>query len=241
MATGKKSFILYLDQRGIFEKLTNEQAGLLIKHIYAYCADENPDADFVTDLAFESIKQALKRDLKKFEGIKGKRSEAGRKSAEKRAQQKATNPTSVDFVKTIPTNPTVSVNDSVNVNDNVNDSVNVNENEIKKSKKKGEGLKVIYPFDSDEFKKWWGMWLDYKKTEHKFSYRSPVSELAALKKLSQLANGEESNSIKIIEQSLANGWKGFFKLENNGTNIESNKKGGATPEQLAELWGTNDE
>ena len=122
MATGKKSFIMYIDQRGIFEKLTNEQAGLLIKHIYAYCADENPECDFITGLAFESIKQALKRDLKKFEGIKEKRSKAGKKSANIRAQQNPTNPTHVDFVKTISTNPTVSVND--NVNDNVNVNVN---------------------------------------------------------------------------------------------------------------------
>ena len=33
MAEDKNSFILYTDQRGIFEKLSNEQAGKLIKHI----------------------------------------------------------------------------------------------------------------------------------------------------------------------------------------------------------------
>ena len=117
MAKDKKSFILYLDQRGIFEKLTNEQAGKLIKHIYSYCSDEDPETDFVTELAFEAIKQALKRDLRKFEVIKVKRSEAGRKSAEKRAQQKATNSTSVKSVEQTLTNPTVSVNDNVSVSD----------------------------------------------------------------------------------------------------------------------------
>jgi len=126
MAQGKKSFILYLDQRGIFDKLTDEQAGRLIKHIYAYCADENPECDFVTDLAFESIKQALKRDLKKFESIKEKRRKAGRKSAEKRAEQKSTNSTHVKSVEQTSTNPTVNDNDNVNVNVNVNvnDSLN---------------------------------------------------------------------------------------------------------------------
>lgn len=129
MAQGKKSFILYLDQRGIFDKLTDEQAGRLIKHIYAYCADENPECDFVTDLAFESIKQALKRDLKKFESIKEKRRKAGRKSAEKRAQQNSTNSTHVKSVEQKSTNPTVSdsvsVSDNVNVNDNIKYSQNV--------------------------------------------------------------------------------------------------------------------
>jgi len=128
MAHGKKSFILYLDQVGIFNKLSDEQAGVLIKHIYSYVADENPVADFVTELAFESIKQALKRDLVRFEDVKLKRSEAGRISAEKRKQQKLTKPTSVKCVEQTSTNPTVSVND----NDNVNDNVSVND--IKESR-----------------------------------------------------------------------------------------------------------
>lgn len=70
MATGKKSFILYLDQRGTFEKLSDEQAGQLIKHIFAYCSDENPTGDFITELAFEQVKQSLKRDLIKYKSIK---------------------------------------------------------------------------------------------------------------------------------------------------------------------------
>lgn len=84
MAKDKKSFILYLDQKGIFDKLSDEQAGKLIKHIFSYVSDENPEADFITELAFESIKTQLKRDLKKFEDVKSKRSEAGKRSAESR-------------------------------------------------------------------------------------------------------------------------------------------------------------
>ena len=34
MAENKKSFVLYTDQSGIFNKLTDEQAGALIKHIF---------------------------------------------------------------------------------------------------------------------------------------------------------------------------------------------------------------
>lgn len=139
-------------------------------------------------------------------------------------------------------NPTQQEEVQVQVQEEVQEQVQeqVQEKEEVKEKvkeKKGDSLKVIYPFDSDDFKKWWGMWLDYKKSEHKFSYRSPVSELAALKKLSELASGEESNSIKIIEESIANGWKGFFKLENNETNQRTNKKGaGATDESIARIY-----
>ncbi len=132
MAKDKKSFILYLDQKGIFEKLTNEQSGVLIKHIFSYVSDESPEGDFVTELAFESIKNQLKRDLKKFEEVKTKRSKAGKRSAELRAlkknEQTLTNPTSVEndstnstsvkCVQQTSTNPTVTVNDTDTVINN---------------------------------------------------------------------------------------------------------------------------
>ena len=60
MAENKKSFILYCDQKGVWDKLDDAQAGRLVKHIIAYVNDENPVApDFVTELAFEPIKQSL--------------------------------------------------------------------------------------------------------------------------------------------------------------------------------------
>ena len=123
MATDKKSFVLYSDLKHTIDKLPNEKAGELFKHILSYVNDENPQAtDLLIDITFEPIKQQLKRDLRKYEGIKIKRSEAGKKSAELR-QQKTTKSTSVESVEQKPTNPTVSVN--------VNDTVNVNV--IKKS------------------------------------------------------------------------------------------------------------
>lgn len=128
MAKDKKSFVLYTDQIGIFKKLTDEQAGLLIKHIFKYVNDEDPAGDFVTELAFESIKQQLKRDLKKFEGKKEQWSKAGKKSAEARAKKKAeelsTDSTDVGNVATDSTvTDNVTVNDNVTVIDNVNDNV----------------------------------------------------------------------------------------------------------------------
>ena len=118
MATGKKSFVLYTDQNGIFEKLSDEQAGALIKHIFKYVNDENPEGDFVTELAFESIKQQLKRDLRKFETKREQWSAAGKKSAEARRKKKAESSTDSTDVKTVATDSTVTVNDNVNVNDN---------------------------------------------------------------------------------------------------------------------------
>lgn len=70
---------------------------------------------------------------------------------------------------------------------------------------------VLLPFKSENFKKQWILWKDYKSKEHKFKYKTPQSEMAALKELINLANGKEEEAIEIIHHSMGNGWKGFFK------------------------------
>ena len=80
MAKDKTSFILYCDQQGVFNKLPDEIAGKLIKHIFAYVNDENPPCDdLLLTIAFEPIKTQLKRDLKKYEVYIDKQKENGAK------------------------------------------------------------------------------------------------------------------------------------------------------------------
>ena len=68
MAKDKTSFLLYCDQQGVFNKLPDEIAGKLIKHIFAYVNDENPPCDdLLLTIAFEPIKTQLKRDLRKYD------------------------------------------------------------------------------------------------------------------------------------------------------------------------------
>ena len=76
MAKDKKGFILYCDVIHTVEKLTDEQAGKLFKHILKYVNDQDPTPeDVITEIAFEPIKQSLKRDLQKYEGIRLKNKE----------------------------------------------------------------------------------------------------------------------------------------------------------------------
>lgn len=85
MAKGKNSFVLYKDQKGLFNYLSDEQAGKLIKTIFSYISDENPTpSDPIVNIAFESIKSRLKDDLVKWEETREKRSEAGKKGMENR-------------------------------------------------------------------------------------------------------------------------------------------------------------
>lgn len=116
MAKDKKSFILYCDQQGVFNMLPDEQAGKLIKHIFAYVNDENPESDdLLLTIAFESIKTQLKRDLKKYEHYIDKQKENGRKGGRPKTQPflDETQKTQAFFLK-----PKKA--DNVNVNDNVN-------------------------------------------------------------------------------------------------------------------------
>jgi hypothetical protein len=93
--------------------------------------DKNPILeDRLLITAWKPIEMQLKRDLKKFEEIKVKRSEAGKKSAEIKAQQNSTNSTLVESVQHPSTNSTDNVNDNDTVNVNVNVNVNDNVNEI---------------------------------------------------------------------------------------------------------------
>lgn len=89
MAENKKSFLLYCDQKEIFEQLTNEQAGKLIKHIFAYVNDEDPiTEDVLLNLAFTPIKQSLKRDLRRYENIVERNRENGKKGGRPKKPKK---------------------------------------------------------------------------------------------------------------------------------------------------------
>ena len=80
MATDKKSFLLYCDIIHTIDQLTDEQAGHLFKHILQYVNDKDPETDnVITKIAFEPIKQSLKRDLQKYEDIRKRNSENARK------------------------------------------------------------------------------------------------------------------------------------------------------------------
>ena len=80
MAQEKKSFLLYVDLIHTIEKLNDEQTGRLFKHILRYVNDQNPEAqDQFTEVVFEPIKQSLKRDLVKYEGIRERNKENANK------------------------------------------------------------------------------------------------------------------------------------------------------------------
>jgi hypothetical protein len=135
MATDKKSFLLYADYMHTILKLPDAKAGKLFKMILEYVNDKNPTTeDILVDIAFEPIKQQLKRDLKHWENKKVIRSEAGKKGGIKsgEARNKA-NEANASKLKQNEANEAVTVNDTVTVNV-INNNVVVEEEEIEKFK-----------------------------------------------------------------------------------------------------------
>lgn len=89
MADGKKSFLLYCDIIFTIEKLTDDQAGKLFKHILLYVNDKNPISDdLILNLVFEPIKQGLKRDLQKYLSIIERNKNNGQKGGRPRKEPK---------------------------------------------------------------------------------------------------------------------------------------------------------
>jgi hypothetical protein len=121
MAENKKSFVAYCDWQETFEELSDEEAGKLVKHLFNYVNDKNPEtSDKLTKMCFIPIKQSLKRDLKKYEVYIEKQSVNGKKGG--RPKNPTLSETTQPFLEKPKKADSVSV--SVSVNDSVSDSVN---------------------------------------------------------------------------------------------------------------------
>lgn len=202
MATGKKSFVAYADWKDVFDQLPNEEAGALIKHIFAYVNDENPKSESVLiNAVFANIKNTLKRDLDKWESQLEQRRQAGKKSAQVRSTK--SNDRSNSFNEKT-RNSTDSVSVSVSVSDN--DILLEKETKVDSSPKSPTKQEQI-----DSFVSWFNrMLLKHKGTEGKFRTMG-ATDYNNLKKLRRVYNREEFeqafvamiNNPWVIEKGMA--------------------------------------
>ena len=79
------SFVLYTEIRETLSELTDQQAGKLFKAIVEYAATGiPPDLNGIVKVSFAPIKRAMDYNFERYEAVKAKRAEAGRKGAESR-------------------------------------------------------------------------------------------------------------------------------------------------------------
>ena len=82
---------------------------------------------------------------------------------------------------------------------------------------------IHMPYESEEFEKLWKIW---KKDRSKRSIKkyTQVGEQTALKKLHDESNDDESTAMKMIQNSIANGYQGIFPINNKGKNNTAPQK-----------------
>lgn len=195
MAKDKNSFLLYCDIITMVEQLPDDKAGLLFKHILNYVNDKNPiTEDLVINISFEPIKQALKRDLKKYESICNRNKTNGLGGGRPKNPEEPKKPSGLFGNPEEPKKP---------------DSDSDSDSDIESEKENKE-----YDFIDPLFLESFNLWMKYKK-DRKEKYRNLDSEKAFYRKLIRYSKGSPETAKLIIEESMANNWAGIFELKAN--------------------------
>jgi hypothetical protein len=154
MAKEKNGFILYNDIIHTVEELSDEQSGKLFKHILRYVNDKNPiSEDILIKIAFEPIKQSLKRDLVKYENIRTKNKENA---------LKRWNATACETIQTVTKNAD-SVSDSVSVR--VIDSI-----EERKNKFYDSLTEYLSEYPKEMIRDFFNYWSEHGTKDKKMRY-----------------------------------------------------------------------
>lgn len=139
----KNAFLLYKNHAEIFDKLSDEQAGKLIKAIFEYeRTGVMPELEPLLDMAFTPIKQTIDIDAEKYAQKVEKRREAGSKGG----KQRVANQANATFAKQSQANQANINNDIKDNNDIINDNKrSINTSLLEKEKNKKEKVFISYP------------------------------------------------------------------------------------------------
>lgn len=129
----KDSFILYLEQKEIFETLSDNEAGKLIKAIFEYeSTGQSPKLSKTLNLVFIPIKNALDRNKEKYQKVV----ERNKKNIRKRWNKENTKNTSGKNGIQKNTKNTDNDNDNERDSDSVHDNDSVSDSDVQANKEK---------------------------------------------------------------------------------------------------------
>ena len=96
------------------------------------------------------------------------------------------------------------------------DAMQGKERKVKESKGKESKVKEgrVLVFISPDWSELWTGWCEYKETEFRDKYKSEKSEQVAIDKLVEMSVQDLTKARQIVQQSIANRWKGLFNLQN---------------------------
>lgn len=81
-----------------------------------------------------------------------------------------------------------------------------------------------YSFIEDEYIDVFRTWLMYKRDTFKETYKTQQSLQAAYNRLKKLSGNNPAMAREIVEQSMANNWKGLFDLKTINNNVYGNNR-----------------
>ena len=100
---------------------------------------------------------------------------------------------------------------------------------------------IVLPFQTETFEQAWTEWLEYKRTDHRFKYKTAQSEQRALMTLAN-EHTTEGAAIEAIHRAIANGYKGLVfnssKSRRTRTSGKAALERGELSSQLRELAET---
>ena len=151
----KKSFTAYCDWIDPFDKLTDQEAGQLIKHIFQYVNDQDPEPPSrLIDILFSPIKSTLKRDLEKWKKVCEKNKINGMKGGRNAKKTNPKNPNKPNGLNINPKNP----NEPDSDRDSDSDRDRDRDSDI-------DSERVIKKYDDEIYKSIKTHYEEYKKLE----------------------------------------------------------------------------
>ena len=219
-----KAFLMHSDRYPLIAHLRDEQLGQLLRALYLFVLDEplnNLDPEVM--IVFNFMKKSIESNNEKYE----ERCEKNRENIKKRwakynrIQSNEKDTTEYDCIQT----DTTAYLTNTNTNTNTKFS---NENNKEKDKKESEIIipevvSVSTPYA--ELNEAWGRWKDYKNARRE-RYSCSAAEESAYRQLYSLSKGNAQLAMQIVEQSIANDWKGLYELKtDDNANTKTSRSG----------------
>lgn len=203
MAEEKKSVLIYCDLIHTVRKMRKEDAGELFLHLLEYVNDLNPTTDnMIVELTFEPIKQQLKRDLLKWDGVKTSRAITGKlggiKSGEVRKEKALLKQNEANEANALKSKQN-EANEAVTVNVIVNDIVTVINKKESIDSRKLKFASTLEPFllkyGKAMLNKFYGYWTEPNKSNTKFRQELEKTWLIERRLENWSSNGFESKTV----------------------------------------------
>lgn len=228
----KKSFLLHLDSLDLFNDLSDEQAGKLIKLIIEYqiCLSENKpfELDKIEDvllrISFKHFKSQFDRENEKYIKIAERNKSNGLKGG--RPKKSKTNDFEVDNENPVgyfknPEKPSGLFwdndenpknldkdNDKDNDKEKISKTLNSPKKKIKKKKDDFD-----LSFVDENLKEPFNMWLEYKQSlPQKLRYHTQLGVERAYNSLCEYSGMDKYKAQLIVDQSITANYQGIFPL-----------------------------